>query len=116
MASIWLVLTISDYILIVAVTQWYFNVSSDREDAKKLKVGKGLRWAFRYNFGSLVMGSLILSWLWVFRAVFNYIQRHVTDEKGRIIDGPTDCMRKCLKCFMDCHNRFVKYTNINAYC
>jgi hypothetical protein len=32
------------------------------------------------------------------------------------MDGPADCMRKCLKCFLDCHIRFVKYTNINAYC
>jgi hypothetical protein len=112
---IWLAMTIVDYIMIVAVTTWYFNDSSDK-DEQKPRLKRGIWWSLRYNFGSLVLGSLVLSWLWIFRAAFNYILDKVTDKKGRIIEGPVDWLRRCLKCFLDCHIRFVKYSNINAYC
>lgn len=66
-------ISICEYIVIVAVTQWYFNSSDDKGLQKKLKVRTGVWWTMRYNLGSLIFGSLILSVVWIFRSMFNAI-------------------------------------------
>jgi hypothetical protein len=54
-----LVTSIFDYILTVAVCHWYFT--SNQDTRGHFEFGKGIAWALRYNFGSLAMGSLLLS-------------------------------------------------------
>lgn len=109
---LFLLMTICDFLMIVSVTEWYFN----QVDDSNLHVFRGLWWTFRYNLGSLVLGSMLVTWIWIFRAVGNYVQTHMTDKKGNVAEGPSKIMRKCIKCFLDCHNRFVRFLNINAYC
>lgn len=66
---LWLLMTICDYLLIVSVTEWYFHQAEDGN----LHILRGFWWTFRYNFGSLVLGSLLVTWIWIFRAAGNYV-------------------------------------------
>ena len=59
------------YVLIVAVSMWYFTSNQDTRGT--FSMGTGFGWALFYNFGSLSLGSMILAIIWIIRITFEYI-------------------------------------------
>ena len=59
------------YVLIVAVSMWYFTSNQDTRGTFSMCTGFG--WALFYNFGSLSLGSMILAIIWIIRITFEYI-------------------------------------------
>ncbi len=66
-------IAVTQFIVIVAACVWYFTSTSDTRG--KASLLKGLHWTFRYNFGSLAFGSLLLALVWFAIIVFEYIQK-----------------------------------------
>jgi len=62
---------IFSYVLIVAVSMWYFTSNQDTRGT--FSMGTGFGWALFYNFGSLSLGSMILAIIWIIRITFEYI-------------------------------------------
>ena len=68
-----MIIACTQFVLIVAACVWYFTSTSDTRG--KASLFKGIYWTFRYNFGSLAFGSLLLALVWFAIIVFEYIQK-----------------------------------------
>ena len=76
-------------------------------------MSKGLWWSFRYNFGSLALGSLILAIVWIVRVAFEYIDKKMKSLVGN--NQLASCISNAIRCCLDCCHRFIKFLNTNAY-
>ena len=65
----------TEYVLIVAVAQWYFTQNSDKWG--NFSICTGYWWALSYNMGSLLFGSFIIAVVWTIRLIFEYIERKI---------------------------------------
>lgn len=106
-----LIQAIFSYVIIVATCSWYFT--SNQDSRGSFSLSKGFWWAFRYNFGSLAFGSLVLAIIWVFRVVMEYVADKM--EKANPDNGCVKAIIWCCRCYLDCFHRFIKYLNENAY-
>ena len=68
-----------NYTTIVAVCTWYFSSTNDTRGDFSLSTG--FAWCFRYNFGSLALGSFILAVVWIIRIIFEYIDDKMKTAK-----------------------------------
>ena len=98
-----------NYVIIVAVCTWYFSSTNDTRGDFSLQ--SGLWWAFRYNSGSLALGSFLLACIWMVRIIFEYVDSSLKKSDTEIAKFVTNCVRCCLDCF----HRFIKFLNSNAY-
>jgi choline transporter-like protein 2/4/5 len=73
-------LAAADYVLIVAVAQWYFTENSDKRG--NFSIIKGYWWTLRYNLGSILFGSFIIAVVWTIRIIFEYIERKMKQNNG----------------------------------
>jgi len=73
---------LADYVLIVAVCSWYFTENTDKRG--DFAILKGYKWAFLYNFGSLLFGSFIIAVVWTIRIIFEYIERKIKANNGQM--------------------------------
>ena len=116
---IWLsafIIAMNEFVVIVSSATWYFS-RKDIPDADGIPgdsdVWKGMWWSFRYQLGSLALGSLILAIVWTIRGIFEYIGNKVYKASGE--NGCTKCLLSTINCCLDCFDRFVRYLNRNAY-
>ena len=69
---------------------------------------------FRYNFGSLALGSLLLALIWFAIVVFEYLNKKLGD--GGVVANPaTKCLINSCRCCLQCCHRFIKFLNRNAF-
>lgn len=61
----------TQYVLIVAVSSWYFTTNTDKRG--DFGIMRGYWWLVRYNLGSVLFGSFIIAVVCMIRAVFEYI-------------------------------------------
>lgn len=66
--------------VIVAVCVWYFTSSADTRGSASLT--KGVKWLFRYNLGSLALGSLLLAIVWFLIIIFEYLNKKLGGNGG----------------------------------
>ena len=105
-----MIISSAQFIIIVAVCTWYFSHGADVEG--KASVFKGFKWLFRYHFGSIAFGSLILAIVWAIRMIFEFMRRKLTAANPSPIVTQIACVLSyCLWCL----NRFIKFINKNAY-
>lgn len=99
------------YVIIIGVSQWYFTEKNSNGNGRVYLL-KGLYWSFRYNLGSLALGSFILGFIWIIRTPFEFMLRKFqkTDANGVV---RTFSIMTCCCCTI-CH-KFVKYLDRNAY-
>jgi solute carrier family 44 (choline transporter-like protein), member 2/4/5 len=71
-----MIISCTQFVIIVAVCVWYFTSSSDTRG--KASLFKGVWWLFRYNFGSLAFGSLLLALVWFAIIVFEYLNKKLS--------------------------------------
>ena len=98
--------------LIVGVCTWYFTSHEDSRGSFSLSTG--FWWAFRYNLGSLALGSFILAVVWIIRVIFEYIDKQMEGAKQN--NAVVRAISYCVRCCLDCFHRFIKFLNENAYC
>lgn len=114
---LWLVCFIiacTQYVVIVAVSTWYFTSTSDERG--NLSLSKGFFWIFRYNLGSLAFGSLIIAIIWAVRICLEYVNKKaLLANANGMPNAAAKCFVNATRCCLACFHRFVKYVNTNAY-
>lgn len=116
---VWIVsfiIACNEFIVIVSSVTWYYSdktVPDDDGIPGDSDVRVGFWWSVRYHMGSLAFGSFILAIVWVIRALFEYIGEKAHDAVAG--NGCTKCLFACIRCCLDCFDRFVRYLNRNAY-
>lgn len=109
-------LSCNEFVIVVSAASWYFS-DKDKPDDDGIpgdaEVWKGFVWIPRYHFGSLALGSLMIAIVWIIRAVFEYVAKKVQDAAGN--NGFTKCLLCCVRCCLDCFDRFIRYLTRNAY-
>ncbi len=110
------IIAMNEFVIIVSSATWYFS-RKDVPDADGIPgdsdVWKGMWWSFRYQFGSLALGSGILAIVWTIRGIFEYVGNKVYKASGE--NKCTKCLLGCISCCLDCFDRFIRYLNRNAY-
>jgi len=116
---IWLMAFIvcaNEFVTIVATCTWYFS-RKDIPDSDGIpgdsEVYKGYLWSIRYHFGSLAFGSCVLTIVWIIHALMEYIGGKIEDATAG--NGCTKCLLGCIRCCMDCFDRFMRHLTQNAY-
>ncbi len=108
-----MIISCTQFIIIVAVCVWYFTSSSDTRG--KGSVLKGLGWLFRYHMGSLAFGSLLLALVWAVIIVFEYLNKKLNGNGGLVQNPATKCLSTTCRCCLQCCHRFIKFLNRNAF-
>jgi len=106
----------NEFVVIVSAATWYFSrkdIPDDDGIPGDSDVWKGFYWSIRYHMGSLAFGSFILAVVWVIRLIFEYVGEKMHEASGN--NSFTKCMFSCIRCCLDCFDRFVRYLNRNAY-
>ena len=104
------------YVMIVAVSNWYFtsqddtNSSGEHSSSGSFSLTTGFWWAVRYNFGSLCFGSFIVALTWLIRLIFEYLESKMKKLTGE--SAPVQCLASCCRCCLDCCLSFVKFLNM----
>lgn len=106
----------NEFVTIVATCTWYFS-RKDIPDSDGIpgdsEVYKGYLWSIRYHFGSLAFGSCVLTIVWIIHALMEYIGGKIEDATAG--NGCTKCLLGCIRCCMDCFDRFMRHLTQNAY-
>lgn len=116
---IWLIsfiIACNEFVVIVSAITWYYSDKTIPDDdgiPGDSDVKVGFWWTFRYHMGSLAFGSFILAVVWIIRALFEYIGEKMHEAVGE--NGCTRCMFACIRCCLDCFDRFIRFLNRNAY-
>jgi len=99
------------FIIIVAASTWYFSHGTEIEGTAQ--VYKGLRWIWRYHFGSLALGSFILAVVQAIKYTFEYVRNRLNNA------NPTNAALRFILCLVSycisCLNRCIKFITKNAY-
>ena len=110
------ILSMNEFVIIVSAASWYFSDKTIPDDdgiPGDSEVWKGFAWIFQYHFGSLALGSLLIAIVWIIRAIFEYVAEKVQDAAGD--NGFTRALLCCVRCCLDCFDRFMRYITRNAY-
>ena len=108
-----MIISCTQFVIIVCACVWYFTSSSDTRG--QASIGKGMKWMFRYHFGSLAFGSLLLAIVWFLIIVFEYINKKVNGQNGGLQNPVTKCLGCACRCCLQCCHRFIKFLNRNAF-
>lgn len=111
--SISFLIACNDYIIIVSACTWYFSKKSDEGWEGHSQVWKGFQWIFKYNFGSLAFGSLVIAISAILRDIMEFIGEKMQEASGE--NCCVKCMISCCMCCVDCTDRFIRYLTENAY-
>lgn len=103
-------IALTQFIIACTVCIWYFN----RDKAAWGSVCKSAYIAIRYHLGTLAFGSLLLSLIKIIKYILWYIQEKVYKsgfEGNKLVKWTC----RCIQCYVDCFERFIKFIDKNAY-
>jgi hypothetical protein len=110
------IMALNEFIIIVSAVTWYYSDKTIEDDdgiPGDSDVKYGFIWAFKYHFGSLALGSLLVAIVWMIRLVFEYAAKKMETASGE--NGCVKCLIGCMRCCLACFDRFLRYINRNAY-
>ena len=110
------VVCMNEFVIIVSTCTWYFSrkdIPDDDGIPGDSDVMKGFIWSIRYHLGSIAMGSLVLALIWIIRALFEYVGNAIEKASGE--NFATKCLLGCIRCCLDCFDRFIRFLNQNAF-
>lgn len=110
------VVACNEFTVICSAASWYFSrkdIPDDDGIPGDSEVMKGFYWTYRYNMGTLALGSFILTIVWLIRSIFEYIGEKIKEASGG--NKCVECLLCCIRCCLDCFDRFIRYLNRNAY-
>jgi len=106
------VIAATQFIIASSVCLWYFSRGTGQEATKTVRTS--IYRLFRYHFGSIAFGSLILAIIQMIRLILAYFQAQAKKMQGK--EGKLVRMALgCLQCYVACFERFIKFLNKNAY-
>ena len=106
----------NEFVTIVSTCTWYFSrkdIPDDDGIPGDSEVWKGFWWSIRYHAGTLAFGSLLIAIVWTIRSIFEYIGEKIQSASGD--NFATKCLLGCVRCCLDCFDRFMRFVNQNAY-
>mmetsp|Transcript_7105 Transcript_7105/g.9321 ORF Transcript_7105/g.9321 Transcript_7105/m.9321 type:complete len:220 (+) Transcript_7105:1233-1892(+) len=103
----------NDFVIIVSTITWYFSRKTDHGEEGHSSIWQGFHWIYRYNLGTLASGSLLLSFVWVIRGIFDYIGEKLHEKTSE--NCCAKCLISCCMCCVHCTDRFIRYLTENAY-
>lgn len=90
---------------------WYFNVKSPGKGRGSTL--KAMKWAFKWHWASIAMGSLIIAICTAIRLIFEYFRKKMgAADKTIPWIKALFCMTRCC---LECLERCIKYITKNAY-
>ncbi|XP_029636675.1 choline transporter-like protein 2 isoform X3 [Octopus sinensis] len=93
-----------------AFASYYWSFKKP-DDIPSLPLLKSFWRCFRYHFGSLAFGSLLIAIVQMIRVLLEYL-----DHKLKDVENPlAKFILKCMKCCFWCLEKFLKFLNKNAY-
>jgi len=100
-----------EMILAGAFASWYWTF--DKSDTPSLPLLSSIGRVLRYHLGTLAFGSLIIAIIRMIRIMIEYVENKLKEYHQ---DNPLVkcCLCFCRCCFW-CLEKFMKYTNRNAY-
>jgi solute carrier family 44 (choline transporter-like protein), member 2/4/5 len=105
-------LTLSNFIINGAVCFWYHNT----RNSTKHSISTTLWWALRYHIGSIAFGSFILSVIWVFRIIAEYLHQKHQQQKARGNENKmATFLLCCIKCILSVCQTLIRYINLHSY-
>ena len=106
-----IICSVFKYMTVVCISKWYFTSTHDSKGKNSMLTA--IWWTFRYNFGSICFGSFILTYIWIPRIFFEYLEGMI---KGLGDTNPVSkCLSCCISCCVSCCHRFILTMNKNAY-
>lgn len=106
------IIAATQFVLASSTALWYFSQGTGQ--ANKATLRTSVKRLFRYHFGSIAFGSLILAIIQFIRLVLAYIQaqsKKLEGKDGKIIKYTL----ACLSCYLLCFEKIIKFLNKNAY-
>lgn len=83
-------LAATQFVLIVAVASWYFTSNSDRRG--DFSIMRGYYWLWRYNLGSILIGSFLIALIWFIRIVFEYVNQKLQNGGDNALASAAKCV------------------------
>ncbi len=103
----------SQFIYASSASIWYFNHDKGTEGHLILKSFKR---AFRYHFGSICFGALIMAIVRFLMFFFERFKKRVESSFGKKSPGKCyKCVLCCLECCLKCIAKVLEYINKHAY-
>jgi len=106
------VLASTQFIIASSTCLWYFSQGAGQKHSGTIRTS--VYRLFRYHFGSIAFGSLILALVQLARIILAYFQ-----QQAKKMQGKESKLIKwglaCLQCYLACFERFIKFLNKNAY-
>lgn len=109
-------LSCNEFVIVVSAATWYFSnkqIPDDDGIPGDAEVFKGFLWIPLYHFGSLAIGSLTITLVWIIRGAFEYVARHTQGVEGD--GGCSNCLISSIRCCLGCFDRLMRYLTKNAY-
>jgi len=106
------IIAATQFVLASSTALWYFSQGTGQ--AAPATIRTSVKRLFRYHFGSIAFGSLILAIVQMVRLVLAYMEaqaRKMAGKENKIIVYTL----RCLQCYVGCFERFIKFLNKNAY-
>lgn len=106
-------LSCNEFVIVVSAATWYFSnkqIPDDDGIPGDAEVYKGFLWIPLYHFGSLAIGSLTITLVWIIRGAFEYAANHIQSNSSE-----TGCLLNCIRCCLSCFDKFMRYLTKNAY-
>lgn len=100
------------FIIASSVCIWYFSQGTGQGASGTVR--KSVHRLFRYHFGSIAFGSLILAIVQLIRIILAYMEAQAK-KAGAKESKIAMYALKCLQCYLACFERFIKFLNKNAY-
>eukprot|EP00927_Polykrikos_kofoidii_P045753 TRINITY_DN39847_c0_g1_i1.p1 TRINITY_DN39847_c0_g1~~TRINITY_DN39847_c0_g1_i1.p1 ORF type:complete len:950 (-),score=158.17 TRINITY_DN39847_c0_g1_i1:79-2847(-) len=94
-----------------AVATWFFCPFDENKRKDSNAVSTSVRNAFRYHFGSVCFGSLLVAIIQFIRCVLKYMELQAQQAKNRVMV----MVFRALQCVLLCFERYIKFINRTAY-
>lgn len=102
----------SQFIYASSASIWYFNHEKGTEGHLILKSFKR---AFRYHFGSIAFGSLIIAIIRFLMFFLEKFKKKVENSIGKKAGKCYKCIFCCIECCLKCIEKTLEYINKQAY-
>jgi len=101
----------SQFIIAAACSVWYFSFKSDTAGKGSLCIG--IKWIFRYHFGSIAFGSFLIALIQFIRIIFEYYRQKI--QQANKNNPVVKFLLCCTSYFLACLERCIKFITKNAY-
>ena len=97
------------FIIASATCMWYYSHAPGNE--LSLPIWRSYKMVFRYHWGSLAIGALLLAIVQFMQMIVELFKRQAEAQNNKCLEY----VLKCVQCFLACVECIVKFINTQAY-